>query len=233
MSFLVRLAGTFFPPVRTFRAIAERPLWVDALITVLILTCLFTYFTFPFEQKDSLRIVEENEARLKAKWGESGYASELERIMSRNRDLDAFLVTPLTALMGILFSALIVLGIGRLVSTQGNYPQVFASLLHASFVDKILGNGLRFILISRRPSIATASTSLLVFFPNLGTTSTISSVLAQVDIFQLWMFCLFGLGLAATFKISTKKGLVISFSLWALRSALTVALTFLRTSALR
>jgi len=228
MSFCRRLVGTFFLPGRTFKAIAERPLWVDALIVVLILISLYTYLVFPFEQEDNLRSLEDNAAKLKEKWGESGYASEVERAKGRNRSLDAFLVTPLTSLFVLLFSALIVLGMRSLVSTQGNYLQVFSILLHANLVDKLLGNGLRLFLISGRGSAVQTPTSLAVFFPKPDVMSTTCALLGQVDLFQIWTFCLFGIGLAAAFKISLKKGLIISFTFWLLKSALAVALVILR-----
>jgi hypothetical protein len=229
MSFSGRLTGTFFDPGRTFKGIAERPIWVDVLIVLLILISLYTYLIFPFGQKDSLRSLEDNAAKLKAKWGESRYASYLERIRGQDRSLTAFLVTPLTYLIGFLFSGLIILGMGRLVSTQGSYLQVFSSLLHANLVDKLLGNGLRLFLIAGRKSVLETSTGLPVFFPKLDIMSTAYALLGQVDLFQLWTFCLFGIGLAATFKISLKKGLVISFAFWLLKSGLALALLMLRT----
>jgi hypothetical protein len=229
MSFGRRLVGTFFDPGRTFRVIAERPLWVDILILLLILVSIYTYLVFPFGQKDSLRMVEDHAAKLKDKWGESGYAGAIERIKGQSRSLSAFLVTPLLFLTGLLFSALIVLGIGRLITTQGNYLKVFSPLLHASLVDKLLGNGLRLLLISSRKSVLQTSTGLPVFFPRLDVLSTASILLSQVDLFQIWTFCLFGIGLAASFKICLKKGLVISFAFWLIKSLLTAGLIILRT----
>jgi hypothetical protein len=229
MSFCGRLIGTFFDPGRTFRAISERPLWVDVLIVLLILISLYTYLVFPFGKKDSLRLMEDNAAKLKEKWGEDRYAGAIERMEGQDRSLAAFLVTPLTFLVGFLFSALIVLGMGRLVSTQGNYIQVFSSLLHANLVDKLLGNGLRLFLISGRKSVLQTSTGLPVLFPKLDIMSNAYALLAQVDLFQVWTFCLFGIGLAAAFKINLKKGLVISFAFWLLKSGLTAALIMLRT----
>jgi hypothetical protein len=144
--------------------------------------------------------MEDNAAKLKDKWGEDAYQSALERVEGQSRPLAAFLVTPLTSLVGFLFSALIVLGMGRLVSTQGNYLQVFASLLHANLADKLLGNGLRLFLISGRKSVFQTSTGLPAFFPGLDVTSPAYALLAQVDLFQLWTFCLFGIGLSAPLK---------------------------------
>ncbi len=233
MSFGRRLVGTIFDPGKTFQAIAERPLWVDTLIILLILVSLYTYLVFPFEQKGSLRIMEDNAARLKEKWGESGYAGALERIESRSRSLAAFLVTPLIFLTGLLFSALIALGMGRLITTQANYLKVFSSLVHASLIDKLLGNGLRFFLISGRGSVLQTSTGLPVFFPRMDILSTAYALLSQVDFFQVWTFCLFGIGLATSFKISWKKGLAISFIFWVFKSLLTAGLIILRSRMLQ
>jgi len=228
MSFGRRLVGTFFFPGRVFKAIAGRPLWVDALIVVLILIAVYTYLVFPFEQGDNLRSMEENAAKFKDKWGESGYAGEVERIKGQNRSLVAFLVTPVTYLFVLLFSALVVLGMGHLVSTQGNYLQVFSMLLHVNLVDKLLGNGLRLFLISGRGSAVQTPTSLAVLLSKPDARPIACALLGQVDLFQIWTYCLFGVGLAAAFKISPKKGFIISFAFWLLKSTLAVALAILR-----
>jgi hypothetical protein len=228
MSFGRRVIGTFFSPGRTFRAIADRPVWVDILVLVLILIILYAYLSFPFAQKDRLRMMETHEAALTAKWGPSGYAGEMERVKGRDRSLSAFLVTPLTSLFSLLFAALIILGMARLVSTEGNYLQVFSSLLHASLVDKLLGNGLRLFVILGGKAAET-STGLPALFLKLEGTSAASAILSQLDPFQIWMVFLFALGLAAAFKIGLRKGLVISFVFWFLKSLLAVILFLVRT----
>jgi hypothetical protein len=232
MSFFSRLLGTFFDPRRTFRTIAGRPIWVDALVIILILLALHSYLVFPYGKKDSLAFLEDNTARLQEKWGEAQYDSNVARIKSQDRVLTSLLITPLTFLIGLLFSALIVLGMGRLVSTRGHYLQVFSSLLHANFVDKLLGNGLRIFLVFSRKSVVQTSTSLPVFFPKMEIASTAYTVASQVDFFQLWMFGLFGIGLAAAFNINIKKALVISYTFWLLKSLLTVFLTLARLKML-
>jgi hypothetical protein len=172
--------------------------------------------------------MEENSTRLQEKWGESGYAGALERMRDRSRSLAAFLVTPLTYLTGLLFSALIVLGLGRMITTQGNYLKIFSSLLHAGLVDKLLGNGLRFFLLSNRGSALQTSTGLPVLFPRMDVLSNGSALMSQLDFFQVWAFCLFGIGLAASLKISWKKGLAISFIFWVFKSLLTAGLIVFR-----
>jgi hypothetical protein len=46
VSFAGRVTGTFFDPSRTFKAIADRPVWLDALIILLILVSVYTYLVF-------------------------------------------------------------------------------------------------------------------------------------------------------------------------------------------
>jgi hypothetical protein len=224
MNFFSRFVGTFFDPGKTFKALAARPVWLDALVILLILVSLYTFLINPVAQKDSLRMMEDNAAKLKDKWGEEGYNRYLDRIKGGNRVLASFLLAPLTYLIGFLFSALIFLGIGRLTATQGNYVQVFSLLVHANFVDKFLGNALRLFLVSSRQSVFQTSTGLAALFPRLEVTSTLYGVLYQVDFFQLWLFGILGIGLASVFKISVRKALIISYGFWVLKSLLSLGL---------
>jgi hypothetical protein len=233
MNFFSRLLGTFFDPGRTFKAIAERPVWLDALVVILILMALYSYLVFPYGQKDSLAFLQDNAARLQQKWGETGYNSAVSRAKNQDRILTSLLMTPLTFLLGLLFSALIVLGMGRLLSTRGHYLQIFSSLLHAHFVDKLLGNALRTFLIFSRGSVIQTSTSLTVFFPKMEIASPVYSILSQVDFFQLWMFGLFGIGLASAFKINLRKALAISYAFWLLKTLLMIALALVRVRMLQ
>ena len=233
MSFFSRLFGTFFDPGRTFGVIAERPAWMDALVVLLILLALHSYLVFPYAQKDSLTLLEDNEAKFKEKWGEQRYNSSVARVKGQDRVVVSFLITPLSFLIGLLFSALIVLGMGRIISTEGRYLQVFSSLLHAHYVDKLLGNALRVFLVFSRKSVIQTSTSLTAFFPKMEIMSTPYGILNQVDFFQLWMFGLFGMGLAAAFKINLRKALAISFAFWFLKTLLTIALTLARLKMLQ
>ncbi len=228
MNFISRFFGTFLDPGRTFRAIAAKPIWVDALIVLLIVIVLYSYLIAPIMQKDSSQLWEDHAAKLKDRWGEERYNQALERIKSGSRLLSAGVIVPVTYLIGLLFSALIVLGMGRLASTQGSYLQVFSLLIHANFVDKVLGNGVRLLLVLSRKSVMQTSTGLAIFFPTLEVTSPAYVILSQVDFFQLWLFGIFGLGLAYAFKFDVKKGLFISYTFWVLKSLLAIGLGLLQ-----
>jgi hypothetical protein len=123
-------------------------------------------------------------------------------------------------LVGFLFSSLIILAISRMFSIEGNYKQVLAAILHANFIDKILGNALRLVLILTRKSFMQTTTSLALFFPKLEVASPAFIILSQVDFFQLWLFGVLGYGLSSIFKIELKKALILSYSFWVLKSLL-------------
>ncbi|MEW5900930.1 MAG: YIP1 family protein [Acidobacteriota bacterium] len=228
MNFFGRLFGTFLDPDRTMKAVTARPAWVEALVILLILLAIYSYLLFPLGQEETLKSMEDGATRLKEKWGEDRYAAAVERVGNQSRALTSLLFAPLISLVGFLFSSLLVLGIGRLSSTQGNYLQVFSSFLHANFIDKVLGNGLRYFLATSRGSVMQTTTGLPVFFPRMDVASTSYAVLSQVDFFQLWMFGVFGLGLASAFKFSVKRALIISYCFWALKSVLMAALAIAR-----
>jgi hypothetical protein len=130
---------------------------------------------------------------------------------------------PISLLIGFLIQSLIILGIGRLASTEGKYIKIFSAFIHANAVNLVLGNALRVFLITSRESVFETTTSLAMFFPNLETMSPAYVVLTQVDFFQLWVFGILGLALSAIFKIDLKKGLIITYSFWFIRSLFYIA----------
>jgi hypothetical protein len=220
-----RLLGIFLNPKLTLKAISERPVWIDALIILLIAWALFNYITAPYLQKDTLPLLE-NSVKLKERLGEDGFNRMIERAKNPSTTsvlISNFLTKPGLLLVGILFSSLVILVMSRFFSTEGNYKQVFSAILHANFIDKILGNALRLVLILTRKSFMQTTTSLALFFPKLEVTSSAFIILSQVDFFQLWLFGVLGYGLAAIFKIELKKALILSYSFWALKSLLYIA----------
>jgi len=231
MNFFNRFQGIFFNPKLTFKAISEKPVWVDALIILLIAWVLFNFIIAPYAQKDQLQIFKNN-VKLQERLGEEGFNRMIERIENPSQSsiiLRNLVLNPGGLLIGFLFSSLIILAIGRMFSTEGNYKQIFSAILHANFIDKILGNALRLVLILTRKSVMQTTTSLAFLFPKLEVTSHAYIVLSQVDFFQLWLFGILGYGLSSIFKIELKKALILSYTFWVLKSLLYIALGLLGT----
>jgi len=226
-----RLQGIFFNPKLTFKAISEKPVWVDALIILLIAWVLFNFIIAPYAQKDQLQILKNN-LKLQERLGEERFNQMIERVENPSQTsiiLRNLVLNPGGLLIGFLFSSLIILAIGRMFSTEGNYKQIFSAILHANFIDKILGNALRLVLILTRKSVMQTTTSLALFFPKLEVTSPTFIILSQVDFFQLWLFGILGYGLSSIFKIELKKALILSYTFWVLKSLLYIALGLLGT----
>lgn len=235
MSLLKRLPGVFFEPRPTFEGVAARPVWIDALVVVLLALIAFNLVVAPLVQKDQLSLLKDN-AALRERMGEDSYAKMIERTehpSAAGRIVQTFVITPLYYLVAILLQSLFLLVLGRFMSTQGAYVQVLAALVHASFIDKLLGNAARLVLGLTRGSLMQTSTGLALLFPNLEVTSTAYIVLAQFDLFQLWMFGVLAFGLAAIFKVTLKKALVLSYGLWFLKALVNIGFGLIGTAFLR
>jgi hypothetical protein len=235
MNLIKRLEGVFFDPKRAFDGLAGKPVWIDALVVVLLALIAFNLVVAPYMQRDQLQLMKGN-AALMERLGEEAYAKMIERTehpSQSGRIIQTFVATPLFFLAALLLQSLLLLILGRLLSTQGVYVQVLAALIHANFVDKLLGNGVRLALALTRKSLMQTSTGLALFFPNLEVTSTAYIMLSQIDLFQLWMFGVLALGLAAIFKISLRKAMVLSYALWLLKAAANVGIGLIGMSFLR
>ena len=234
MNFINRLQGIFFNPRVTLKAIAEKPVWVDTIIILLIILTIFSFIVAPYLQKDQLQVLK-NDVTLKDRLGEDAYNQRLEFLENPPQwyILVMRIGAPLIAnIIGFFFPVLILLGMGRMFSTEGNYKQTLSVYIHASLVNNILGNAIRLVLILTRKSVFQTTTSLALFFPRLDITSSAYRVLSQVDFFQLWLFGILGYGLSSVFKIELKKALFISYGFWFLKSILYIALSFLSPSSM-
>jgi hypothetical protein len=228
MTFFSRLLGVFFNPKDTFKALAEKPKWADMLIVLLILVAVYAMLIAPYIPQDQIKRLE-SDAEGRAKMGEEAYQRQLELwknpppIMA----IAGIIMQPVSLLIGFLIQTLIILGIGRLTSTEGKYIQIFSAFIHANAINLVLGNALRAFLISSRESVFQTTTSLALFFPRLETMSPAYVVLTQVDFFQLWVFGILGFALSEIFKIELKKGLLLSYSFWFIRSLFYIAVGLL------
>jgi len=236
MDFFGRLQGVFFNPQITFKSISEKPLWFDALILLIICLILFSYITAPYARSDSLKFMEDNKIKMQERSGEERYNQRIEGLKNPSKIwqiIQFFIFAPLGFMISILISTLVIFAVGRITSTEGRFIQVFSALLHANFIDKILGNGVRYILALTRKSLVEITTSFAIFFPRLEVGSTAYIILSQLDFFQLWLFGILSFGLSCIFKIELKKALFISYGFWLLKSLVNIALGLLIMQSVR
>ena len=227
MNFFNRLQGVFFNPKDTLKAVAEKPVWLDALIVILVIVTIFLAIISPYLQKDQIQVLKNN-VEIQERLGEERAEQQLKVLESKWYRLILLVILPSVFTIAILFlQPLILLAMSRMFSTEGNYKQVLSVYLHANLIDKVLGSAVRLILILTRKSVIQTTTTLAIFFPRLEVTSTGFTILSQVDFFQLWMFGILGYGLSYVFKIDTKKALFISYGFWFLKTLFNVGLGLL------
>lgn len=229
MNFFNRFQGIFLSPQQIFNSISQKPIWVDALIFLLIAGALFSYLSAPYAQKDQVQLLKNN-VKLQERLGEERFNQTIERLENPSKSgifLRSVLLSPITMIIGFLFASLIIMVLGRFTSTEGNFIQILSAYLHANFIDKIFGNAIRLFLILTKKSMMQTTTSLALFFPRLEFTSPAFIILSQFDFFQIWMFGILGFGISSILKIDLKKALFISYGFWALKSLFYIAITMI------
>jgi hypothetical protein len=233
MSLINRFLGIFFNPRETFRFLSEKPVWLDALVILLIAVVVFTYIVGPYIQQDELKRLEQN-TKLRERIGEDAYNQRLEFMRNPPKFMLilSLVLQPISVLIGLLLSSLIILGLGRLTSTEGKYTQIFSAFIHANFINLVLGNALRILLAVSKKSVYQTTTSAAIFFPNLEVTSPAYIVLSQFDLFQIWLFGVLAFGLSHILKIELKKSLFISYGFLLIKIILSITLGLLRAKTL-
>jgi hypothetical protein len=235
MNLAQRVSGIFANPRAAFAALAEKPVWVAALLVLLGLVIIFNLVVAPYAQKDQASMMRDS-VKLKERLGEERFAEEIRKLENpsptRTLVMNA-VVNPVFQVVGLLLASLIIMVLGRFVATEGRYIQIFAALIHASFIDKLAGNAVRLILILTRKSVFQVSTGLAILAPRLEITNPLYIVLASIDFFQLWLFGALALGLAAVFKVSVKKAAFISYGFWFLKTLVNIALGIFGTQMMK
>ncbi|MGQ9802009.1 MAG: YIP1 family protein [Candidatus Saccharicenans sp.] len=230
-----RFIGVFTAPRETFTALAEKPAWIEAMVIVLVATFIFGFLIAPFSAKDTAELMDNSpkmKQMLRERMGEEGYSKYMEKIYkeaqatSTGYKVQTGLSVSIMAVLALFLQSILLLVFGRLISgsVHGNYRQLLSGMFHASFINAVLGNVLRFILITAKQSVYKISTGLAVFFPRLEFTSAPYIILNSIDFFQLWIFGVLGYALSAIFKVDLKKSLIISYLFWVLKTAVNIAL---------
>ncbi len=133
MNFFQRFFGVFFNANSTFKALSEKPSWVDAFIFLLMVLVIFSYLKAPYQTKDALELMRSN-IKLQERMGEERFNQMIERMENpspKRRILGALIQTPITSVIGFLLSTGILFGFSRIFSSQGNFKSLFSAFLHA------------------------------------------------------------------------------------------------------
>ena len=233
-----RFFGVFTNPKEIFTFLSEKPLWVDALIVVLVATIIYGFLIAPFSAKDNYEMMQQG-TKLRQQLGEQRFNTRLEQA-KKNAEAPTIafkiqqgLLVGIFGMIAIFLQTMILLVFSKFFSTQGSYKQLISSMFHANFINGILGNAVRLALINAKHSVFKISTGLAIFFPRLEPASNAYTILNSIDFFQLWMFGVLGYALSAIFKLDLKKSLIISYLFWGLKTLVNIGIGIWRMSRLQ
>ena len=226
MSFFKRLEGVFFAPKQMMTALAEKPVWVDVLVLIMIVLAVYSLVVAPYAKQEQVQMLKDS-VKLKERIGADAfnqYIADQEKPPTTWKMIQTAGGAPLLFIIAMLIQGALFMGFGRMVSTGGTFKQVFSALVHANLIGGVLGVAVRLILNLTKKSVMQVSTGLPILFPKMEVTSKAYIILSQVDFFQIWVFAVIALGLAAIFKISRGKALTISYVVWLLKAGFNIAI---------
>lgn len=199
-----RILGIFINPRETMDDIAARPTWVVPIV-LLILTSALSVFLLQDVIMDKA-VVE------MTKSNPNMTQEQIDQAMPFVKG-----VTWISVLVGVPIINLLIAGlfifIGNVIlGGQTNFKAAF-SVTSWSGVISVLGS-LVLIPILRAKGELVSATSLSFLDPSGDEGAPLFFLLSQIDLFRLWGMIVLGLGFAAAYKFSSKKGVTTALVVW-------------------
>lgn len=211
-----RMVRVFYAPGETFEAVGQRTTWLDWFVPTLLVV-LFTLvtiqLTMPLILQAQSEVLQEQLKTLPEAQRQQMLA-QMQGVTSIS-SISTVVVTPISVFVMLFISGGVLLLIARYVlEGKVQYGQMLAVWGYASLVG-IIGVLVRTPLMLAKDTAA-VYTGLGVFVPDEMAKTFLGRLLAGMDLFSFWQFCLIGIGLATLTGVSTRRGLVPVLLLWAL-----------------
>ncbi len=202
--------GVIFDPLKTFRNVLAANYWVGIFIVVLVIASALEVVYHPVMVDMSITQMMKNpqvqDNAEAAQKGEAFLRSPLYRIMMP-------VTIAVTQAIGILLWAVLAFFLASVVfGGTARFKSVWIVSCW-SFVIILLQLIVKTPLILATKTVEAGLNLGLLFSENL-VGAKMHSVMGVFDLFGIWFFIVFGLGLAVAYKFSTKKGIGISFIIW-------------------
>lgn len=228
MGFVSRFLDVFVSPSKISVEIKEKPKILEPLIIVLIFAILFTFLTARIQSKDSVEYIKMN-----PKMADRIPQDRLESMANPSQTsilLRSFLFSPLTVLFNLLIFSVVLLVIIKIAGGAGEFKNFFSLAFFSSYIDYVLGNGIKTILTLQKGTSIGVSTGLPLFFPDIPILSPSYIALSAIDFFSLWSYIFVAIAISKISKFSFTKAIIISAIVFVLRILVVVlpSILFLR-----
>ena len=213
-----RIVGVLTAPVKTFRAIAERPTWVAALIAVVVVSTLSTVVIFQRVDRDAFR------QQVSAQMERRGQAPNEKALDMAEKFMTCLPAIGIVVAVGFDFAAAgLLLVASNLLGGAINYRTSLSVVLHA-VMPFVLAGLLQIPIAFGRGAIdlqemqrngGLLPSSLAALAP-ADAGPVLLALLGSVDLFTLWTVALLILGFHLAAKVSKGVAAATVLSLWAI-----------------
>ncbi len=215
MDFISRFLDVFVSPSKICGEIKERPRILEPLIIVLIFVILFSFLTARIQSRDGVEYIKMN-----PKMADRIPQDRLESMANPSQTsilIRSFLLTPLTVLFYLLIFSVVLLVIIKIAGGAGEFKNFFSLAFFSSYIDYVLGNGIKTILTLQKGTSLGVSTGLSLFFPDIPIASPSYIVLSMIDFFSIWSYIFVAIAISKISKFTFTKAIVISAIVFILR----------------
>lgn len=208
-----RMVRVFYAPGETFEAVGQRTTWLDWFIPTLLfllVTAAAVQLTMPLILQAQSEVLQEQFKTLP----EEQRQQMLAQMQGVTR-ISTAVAAPISVFVMLFVAGGVLLLVARYaLEGKVRYGQMLAVWGYASLVG-IIGLLVRTPLMLAKDT-TDVHTGLGVFVPDEMLKTFPGRLLAGVEVFGFWQFCLIGIGLATLTGVSTRRGLVPVLLLWAL-----------------
>ncbi len=212
-----RVGGVLFSPTRVFEAIRERPTWLLALVVLVLLGVVAGYVLG--EKVDWEQVARDQLAQSSRQLSEE----DVERAITVTEALGSKMVF-LGPLFGgplvYLLMALLFWVSMKMLGGELTYKASFSTVLHGLMPSAVSALLTIPVILSRteldmeQVNSGTLVASNVGAFAPEGTSNTMRSLLASIDIFSIWSIVLLSIGFAVVARVSRGKAAAAVITLW-------------------
>ena len=226
-----RLVGAFISPGRTFAELATSPTFVLALLVMVVLAFAGHFVITPrIDFEATLRTEIADNPQVAERLPEDRIA-ETAATQANAAKIWGYTIPVTVPVMMLVIAGVYFLGL-KVVGSTAEFRPVFSGVLHATLPSSAVAGLLLSVVASRRGSFAAQELESMLksnvgAFLDPETPEFFMTLARSIDVFNVWLWILLALALAAVGKVSrgTAAGLVaVVWGLWVIgKAALAVA----------
>lgn len=228
MGFISRFFDVFISPSKISEEIRERSRILEPLIIVLVFVITFTFLTARIQSRDSVEYIKMN-----PRMADRIPQDRLEKMANPSQTsilVRSLILSPITVVIYLLIFTGVLLVIVKIAGGAGEFKHFFSIAFFSSYIDYVVGNGIKTFLTLQKGTSIGVSTGLSLFFPDISLTSPTYIIISLIDFFSIWSYIVVAIAVSRVSRISFTKALVISGIIFVLKVIISAvpAILFMR-----